>query len=782
MANGLQTVLKICATRKALRASVVFPAIAMGCVAVPAIAQAQQYSFSRVVIVGNERIEPATILAFARIARNTPVTAADLNAAYQRIAGSGLFETVALTPKGSTLEITVREYPTVNVINFEGNKVVKDEVLSQVVQTKPNRVFNPAEVEADAQRLVQAYSDDGRMAARVTPKVIRRADNRVDIAFEIKEGKVTNIERITFTGNRSYSDRRLRQVLASKQAGIFRTFVKDDTFNERRIPADRQKLIDFYQQRGFMDVQVTGVSSQMTRARDAFYMTFNIVEGQKFHFDKITTTSEIDGLDPAEFDKLAKIRSGQTYSPQAIDYAVTRMEQLAIKKGVQFVRVQPQISKDQRTQSVNVTFQLVRGPRIFVQRIDIEGNTTTLDRVIRREFDTAEGDAFNPRAIQNAADRVRDTGFFSNVDVNANQGSNPDQVVVDVNVDEQPTGSLGFGASFSKSDGVGFNASLQETNFLGRGQFLGLSLGTTKDNNTSSVRFVEPRFLGRDVSFSFGASYTTTSSASNNSFDTRRISVSPAFEFPVSERGRLAVRYKAGEDSLNNVPTDSSEILQREEAEKGTQRYSGFGYTYSFSTKREQIDPRFDWRFSVSQDFWGVGGDVTGGVTSAKIQGERKVFNEEVTLRASLEGGAVHASGGTTILQRFSGSQIRGFQSYGIGPRDRSDNGGAVNDDALGGNYYWVGKVEAQFPIGFPEEYGITGGVFWDVGSVWGLDDTTGSNGVEVDDSMHIRSAVGFSIFWDSGIGPLRLNFSKAVKKESYDKTQNFDLTLSTQF
>ncbi|TMV93663.1 outer membrane protein assembly factor BamA [Thioclava sp. BHET1] len=778
MSNSFQKMRKICATRSLLRSGAVFPAVAMAWMAMPQIAQAQQYSFSSVKVEGNTRIEPATILNYARIARNKPVSAADLNAAYQRISGSGLFETVALTPEGSTLVIKVQEYPTVSVINFEGNKIIKDAALGQIIQSRPNRVYNPAEVEADAQRLSQAYAQDGRMAARVTPKVIRRDNNRVDIAFEIKEGKVTSVERITFTGNRSYSDRRLRQVLATKQAGIFRTFVKNDTFNPNRVPLDQQKLTQFYQARGFKNVQVTGVSSQMTRQRDAFFMTFNVIEGQKYHFNNVSTVSEIPGLDAAAYDKLARIGNGQTYSPQAIDLAVTRMEQQAIKDGAQFVRVDPRITEDPRTQSVNVTFALVRGPRVFVQRIDIEGNTSTLDRVVRREFRTVEGDPYNPREIANAADRIRATGFFKNVDVSTKEGSSPDQRVIDVNVEEQPTGSLGFGASFSKTDGIGLNASLQESNFLGRGQFLGLSLGTTSDNKTSGIKFVEPRFLGRNVKFSFSGIYNTSSDASNTDFDTKRLSISPAFEFPVSERGRLEVRYKVGQDEISNVDADSSPILLREENTLGKQTYSGPGYTYTYDTSIDQIDPRYNMKLSFSQDFWGLGGDVDGGITSAKIQGERKIMNEEVTLRASLEAGAVHTAGGTTILQRYNGSQVRGFESYGIGPRDLS----AGNQDALGGNYYWASKVEAQFPIGLPEEYGITGGVFWDAGSVWGLNDTLGVGGAEVDDSMHVRSSVGVSIFWNSGIGPLRLNFAKAIKKESYDKTQPFDLTLSTQF
>lgn len=781
MTNWLQRTLGAVTTRVLLRSFAVLALATTTCVAIPAVVQAQSYRFESVRVEGNERIEPATILSYAGIARDQSVSDADLDAAYQRLQGSGLFGKVALTPRGGILVIRVQEYPIINVINFEGNRVIKDEALSKIIQSKANRVYTPAEVEADAQRLSEAYAQSGRMAVRVTPKIIRRPDNRVDVAFEIQEGKVTSVERITFTGNRSYSDRRLRQVLSTKQAGIFRAFIKADTFLAGRVPQDRAKLIDFYKVRGFMDVQVTGVSSQMTRARDAFYMTFNIVEGQKFHFDKVTTVSQIPELDAAEFNRLTRIRSGQTYSPRAIKLAVTRMEQLAIKKGVQFVRVDPRITQDQRTRSANVTFDLVRAPRIFVERIDIEGNTVTLDRVIRSEFDTAEGDPYNPRAIANAADRIRATGLFKSVDVSTKQGSGPDQIVIDINVEEQPTGSLGLGLSYSRTDGVGLNASLQENNLLGRGQYLGLSIGTSSDNNTSSIRFVEPRFLGRDVKFGFGAAYITTNDATNQSFDTRRLSVAPSFEFPMSERGRLELRYTVGQNEIKNVNKDSSKLIKDEE-NLGAQTYSGPGYTYSYDTSLEQIDPRYSMRFTFSQDFWGVGGDVEGSLTSARLSGERKIWNEEVTLYASLEGGVVQTTGGSTMLQRYSGKQIRGFESYGLGPRDL----GSKNKDALGGNRYWIGKVEARFPIGLPEEYGITGGLFWDVGSVWGLDNTTYTDKDDkehnVNDSMHVRSAVGFSIFWDSAIGPMRLNFSKAIRKESYDKTQNFDITLSTRF
>ena len=772
------------AMRSLLAPVVILLALAMTCLP----AAAQDFRVSGVRVEGNERIEPETILAYARIARGQALSAADLNAAYQRIQNSGLFESVSVEPQGGTLVIAVREFPTVNVINFEGNSRIKDEQLAAMIQTAPRKVYNPALVEADAQRLTEAYSLEGRFAATVVPKVIRRPGNRVDIAFEITEGKVTEIERVSITGNRAFSDRRLRQVLESKQAGLFRTFVRADTFNPLRIEADKQVLADFYRSRGYPDVQVTGVASELTRERDGFYMTFNVREGQKFAFGQVSTVSEIPELDAAEFNDLAKIRTGQTFSPNAIDLAITRMEQLALKKGVQFVRVDPRVTRNERDQTLDVEFALVRGPRVFVERIDIEGNTTTLDRVVRREFRAVEGDPFNPREIRNSAERIRALGFFANADVNSRQGSAPDQVLIDVNVEEQPTGSLGFGASYGKSQGVGFSASLEESNFLGRGQYLGISLGTTSDNNSSSLRFIEPYFLGRDLQFKFSA-YYTTSENDNSFYNTRRIGISPAIEFPVSENGRLELRYTLSKDKLYSVEpyvagppaTGSSPVLTYEQDNLGDRISSSLGYTYTWDTRRNQIDPRTRLRFEFSQDFAGLGGDIEGVTTRARFTAERKVFNEEVTLRSELEGGIIEMSGGTTVLQRFAnGSKIRGFESMGIGPRDVD----APNQDALGGKYYVAWRNEAEFPIGLPEEYGITGGVFFDMGSVWGLDtDAAGLPvGLQGSDDFSLRSSVGVSIFWRSAIGPLRLNFSKALKKEDYDKTQNFDLTIETKF
>ena len=737
---------------------------------------ASAYVFNDIRIEGTQRVEAATVLSYANLQRGQNVSDGDLNDALQRLQNSGLFETVEVVPSGGTLTIRVAEYPTINQISFEGNRRIKDEQLTAVVQSQARRIYSPSQALQDASAIAQAYSSEGRLAARVNPRIIRRSDNRVDLVFEIREGALTEIERVSFTGNRAFSDRRLRQVLETKQAGILRTFIRRDTFAADRIPLDEQLLTDFYRSRGYADFRVQAVAPELARERDAFYITFNIQEGPRYRFGTINTVSEIAGVDAAPFAAQNRVGRGDVYNPAAIDNTIRRMETVAIQQGLNFVNIEPRVTRNPSNQTLDLTFALTRGPRVFVERIDIEGNTTTLDEVIRRQFTTVEGDPFNPREIRNAAERIRALGYFSDSQVNSREGSGPEQVIVDVNVEEQPTGSLSFGASYGVSSGPGLNASLNETNFLGRGQTLGVTVSTASGDRQAAVNFIEPYFLGRDLRFRFNTYYSETDDL-NSDYDTRNIGVAPSIEFQVSQNGRLELRYRISEDTLENVQEDSSAILLREE---GSFITSALGYTYSWDTRRTGLDPLTGYKLSFSQDYAGLGGDVKA-VTSSILAGvESTAWRDEVTLRAEIEAGAVlsYDDYTTRITDRYrGGSKIRGFEQNGIGPRDLS----VSNQDGLGGNYFWAARAEAQFPLGLPEEYGINGGLFADVGSIWGLDDTAGTSG-EVDDDMYVRASVGASLFWTTPIGPLRFNFSQAVRKEDYDEEQNFDLTISTRF
>ena len=757
--------------RTLLSGTAITTAIFLGLATLPTLAQS--YSFGQVQIEGNVLIEPATILKIAGIAKGQEISAAGLNDAAQRLTDSGLFATVDLVPSGGTLIIQVTENATVSVVSFEGNRKIKDEDLAAIVKLQPRRVYSATQAEADAAAITQAYTDAGRLAARVEPRVIDRGDGKVDVVFEIREGRVTEVERLSFTGNRSFSDRRLRQVLASKQAGIFRQIVQRDTFVADRTEFDKQLLVDFYRSRGFIDAQVLGASSEFSRERDAFFVTFSVREGLRYTFNKTGMVSEYEGVDTADFQDALRIRTGVGYSPSAIDITIQRMEKIAQDKGLDFLTVEPRITRNDRDQTLDVLFVLKKGPRIFVERIDIEGNATTLDKVVRRQFATVEGDPFNPREIRQGAERIRALGFFKTADVNTTPGSGEDRVIVDVNVEEQPTGSLNFGASYSVADGLGFNIGLSESNFLGRGQFVSVRIGTTAANKDSSITFIEPSILDRDLRFKFTAWYNTTDK-SNSDYSTKRLGVSPSLEFPLSERTRLELRYKLSSDEIFNVDVNSSNILKAEAA-RGAEVTSALGYSLSYDTRVNAADPTTGLLLRFNQDFAGVGGDIESITSTGTATYETKVWNEEVTLRAELEGGAVASSGNPTrLVDRFTGNgKIRGFEANGLGPRDLS----AINLDALGGNFFAAARFEAEFPLGLPEEYGITGGVFADVGSVWGLD-----NPGSVDDGLHMRSAVGISIFWTSVIGPLRFNFSKALSKESYDKEQAFDVSVSTKF
>lgn len=768
--------------------SVFLGVTAVGAAVIPAVAQ--NYSFSNVVVQGNERVDVPTVLSFAGIQAGQSMSAGDLNAAYQRLVNSNLFQTVAMEPQGGTLVIRVSEYPIISQIAFEGNSLISDERLAGVVKSQTRRAYSPAQAEADAAEITLAYSQSGRNAATVEPQIIRRSQNRVDLVFTVTEGRVAEVERIAFAGNRTYSDRRLRQVLETRQAGLLRRLISADTFIPERVQLDRQLLRDFYLSRGFADVQIPEPSAELTRERNAFFITFNIQEGQRYRMGNVAVASEVAGIDMAPFQRQLWIKSGSYYSPASIDNVTTRMENVGVQEGLNFVRVEPRISRNEAAGTLDVTFTLVRGPRVFVERIDIEGNTTTQDRVIRRQFRTVEGDPFNPREIRQAAERIRALGFFADAQVESQQGSAPDQVLVNVDVEEQPTGSLSFGVAYGAVSGVGFNIGFSESNFLGRGQYLGIDIGTGSDSVNSTFTFAEPGFLGRDLRFAFQANYTETNNE-NADYNTKSLGFGPSLGFPVGENSRIELRYRISQDEISGVDranfnfageqigNGSSAILQREE-ELGDRITSSVGYTYSYDTRTSGINPLGGILLRFGQDFAGVGGDVQSIKTSFTALAERRVWNEDLTLRAVFEGGALTMLDNdvSTVPNRYFGNSIRGFDPNGLGPRDLA----ATNEDALGGNYFAVARLESEFPIGLPAEYGITGGLFADAGSVWGLDDNVGTNGVIVDDSARLRSSVGFSIFWTTPIGPLRLNFTRALVKEDYDEERNFDLTVSTRF
>ena len=739
-------------------------------------AMAQDFSFSRIDVDGNKRIETSTIITYSGLVTDQVFGADDLNRAYQNILASGLFESVEVVPNGNRLVIKVNEFPTVNKIAFEGNRRINDTTLRAVVGMQPRRVFNPDKVDTDRAAIAQVYADQGRLAARVTPKIIRRSDNRVDVIFEIFEGAVTEIERIGIVGNKVFSDRRLRRVLDTKQAGFLRLFVRRDTFLTDRIEFDKRLLTDFYNARGYIDFQINDVNAELTEENNAYFVTFNVREGQMFRFGNVTLTSERSDIDVKDFKIAISAETGDVYSPTLMEKNLSRLEARATQLGLDFVRVTPRVTRNDADLTLDVEFVLEQGERVFVERIDITGNTTTLDRVIRRQFRISEGDPFNPRLIREAAERIRVLDFFGNAGVNARAGTQPGQIIVDVEVEEQPTGSLQLGATYSGDNGFGVVIDYSERNFLGRGQTLSFAIRSGIDNQSYEFNFTEPEFLNPELGFNLGLSYGETDNQ-GAAYDTRNLDITPSLSFPLSEYSRLSVRGNVSATEMLNPGTVGS--IVENEITRGRLDNAGFGFTYRYDTRGVGLDPSSGIAVIYNQDFGGITGDK-GAFSKSTIRtiGERAIMNDDVVLRGVLEAGLLHHTGGSSrVTDRFflPATVLRGFEFAGMGPRQRD---GTIND-ALGGNKYTVAKFEVDFPLGLPEEYGMSGGAFYHAGNLW----DTGAKGDELlYDNGAWRHVVGATLYWTTPIGPLRFDFTRALKKETQDEERTFDVSIATRF
>ncbi|MFO1140867.1 MAG: outer membrane protein assembly factor BamA [Amaricoccus sp.] len=757
----------------------------------PSLTDAQGTAvFSRIDVAGNQRVEADTIRAFAGIEPGQAVTPEQMNLAVRKLFDTGLFQDVQVMPEAGRLVITVVENPTINQIAFEGNDALDDDKLTEAIQLKPRLAYSVAAAEADAQRIIDAYRAQGRYAASVVPVIIRLPENRVNLVFQISEGRKVGIQRISFFGNNAFSDRRLRRVIHTSQSNWFSFIFGNNTYDADRLEADKEALRQFYLERGYIDFRVLSATADLARERTGFFLSFTLDEGQRYNFGKITVSSSIPTLTAAAFEPLAyPVTGGGVYNVKLVDRVVQRMTYQAGQGGYAFAEIQPQITKNPATHTVDINFHLVEGQRVFIERIDISGNTRTLDRVIRRQFHVVEGDAFNSREIKDAEDRIKGLGYFKNATVSVQPGSDPSHALVDVQVEEQPTGSLSLGGAYSTSEGISAQVSLTERNFLGRGQTVSATVTGGKQFANYELGFTEPALFDRDLLAGFRI-YYRQNNFEEQSFQTTDYGLEPRIGFPLSENGRLTLRYHLSNDDIYNVQDNTSLIIINEQ---GALYTSAVGFTYTYDRRNSVVDPTAGFILTLNQEFAGLGGEVDHSKTMGSAKVYSSYFDEDLVLSAEFEGGMIFSGQGTRITDRFStgGDSFRGFARNGLGPRDFCGGADEVIclppqqdqrvDEAVGGNYYGVLRMDASFPIGIPQEYGIYGGVFADVGSLWGLDDTDGSMGT-VDAGMHIRSSVGVSLFVDTPFAPLRFNYAVPIKREPYDVVERFRFTIATRF
>ena len=757
--------------------------------ATPTLAQQIPGSFvlSGVQVEGNRRIEAETVRVYTDLDPGERVTPATLNAAVQALYATGLFQDAQILVEGTSVRIVVVENPSINVIAFEGNDILPDEAFLANIEIRPRLAYNRAAVEADAATIIDIYRSVGRFDAQVTPVIIERPDNRVDVVFEIFEGDVTEIERITFVGNEVFSDGDLRDVIVSRQAGILSGFFSNDTYDPSRVRLDEELLRQFYLENGFAEFEVESSVVELAPDRQGFFLTYTLSEGPRYTFGALEIDSQVEGLDLALFDGTIPAQTGDGFNQSDVEQAVENIREITGREGFAFANVVPRVRQNTEERTVDIVFEIVDGDRVFVERIDITGNTATLDRVIRREFDLVEGDAFNAASVRETADRLRGLGYFSNVSVEVVEGSAPDRAIIETEVEEQLTGSVNFGIAYSSASGVGGTVSLSERNFLGRGQSVEVEFSTGSTQNVYRLSFTEPRFLDREVSAGFDL-YFQENDRETSRFDETNIGFEPRVTFPVSENGTLQLRYRISQDEIElNPGVVTSPAIAADAGEAIT---SSIGFTYRYDRRNSRAAPTRGYVLTFTGDLAGLGGDAEYLKATATGRVYKSFRNDDVVTFLEGEIGAIAASsGGARITDRFflGGANFRGFQSGGFGPRDLDTVSGTGVNSALGGNYYAVIRAQASFPLGLPEEAGLFGGVFANVGSLWGLPETnfTGPaprGNYTIDDSAEIRAAVGVSLFWDSPIGALRIDYAEPITTVAGDDTETFRLSGGRRF
>lgn len=740
--------------------------------AVPASAQSDQSGgvINEIHIEGTQRIEPETVRSYMGINPGDPFDPIRLDKALKNIHSTGLFADVTLRREGDVLIVSVVENPIINRIAFEGNDRLDDEALRSEITLRPRIVFTKTKAQNDAQRLFEIYRRSGRYAATVEPKVIELPQNRVDLVFEINEGPLTNINAINFIGNRVFSDSSLRDEITTRESAFWRFLSTTDTYDPDRLSFDRELLRRFYLREGYADFRVTSVVAELTPDREGFIVTFTLEEGERYTFGAIDVTTTLRDLNPETLQQHILVEEGDWYDAQAIEDTVSNLSEAVGNLGYAFVDIRPRADLDPEARLIGINFEINEGPKVYVERIDIQGNVRTLDKVIRREFRLVEGDAFNSARLRRSRQRIQNLGFFRSVDVESNPGSSADKTIVTVDVEEQSTGSLSFGAGFSTDSGPLANISLSERNLLGRGQDLRLSFTISGADSQVDLSFTEPYFLGRNVAAGFDL-FRTTSSLDTQAFDIERIGGSLRAGFSYNENLRQNVRYTLEEKTISEVDADASLLIQGDE---GTFLASAISQKLTYDTRDSRLDPREGGIVRLSNSLSGLGGDVR--FLKSSLGGAYYYsFLENWTASVDAEvGNIVGITQDTRISDRYfvGGTSCRGFEVAGIGPRDEP------TADALGAKQFYTGTLELGFPLGLPEEYDIRGRVFTDVCSAWGLDQSNAN----VLDEKSPRVSVGFGFSWNSFLGPITIDLGFALVKESFDQTQAFSFSFGTQF
>lgn len=734
-------------------------------------AQPRAATIREIDVEGTQRIDPDTVRSYILLKQGDPATDEQLDRSLKALFATGLFADVSLRMEGDRLSVRVVENPIINRIAFEGNRKLNDQALTAEVQLRPRVVYTRAKVQNDVKRILDLYRRSGRFAATVEPKVIQLPQNRVDLVFEINEGSVTGVKRVAFVGNKRFSDSTLRETVRTTESRWWRILSTDDNYDPDRVSFDRELLRKHYLASGYADFRVVSAVAELTPDRDGFYITFTLDEGERYKFGKIDVVSQLKDVKAEDLKDGVTTEEGDWYNADQVEKTINSLTAAVGSRGYAFVEVRPRINRDRDTRTVSVTYEVQEGPRVYIERINVSGNVRTLDKVIRREFLLVEGDAFNTAKMRRSRQRLQSLGYFERVDVTNVPGETPDRTMINVEVREKSTGELSLGVGYSTSDGALGDISIRERNLLGRGQDLRLGFLVSQRRQEIDLSFTEPYFLDRNLAAGVDLFKRTRNLQRISGYDEKSTGFTLRAGYQMTEPLRHAVRYTLRNDELDDIAPGASRFIREQAGETVT---SLIGQDFTYDRRDDRFDPTEGYFVRLSQDYAGIGGDVT--FLRHKVSaGTYYSIVDEWVAGLTGEAGYIESFGERSRIQhRFflGGDSLRGFATGGVGPRD--GDGGA----SLGGRELYAGSAELSFPTGLPKELGIRGSFFSDFGTLT----DSGETGTEIRDKDSIRVSAGMGFLWRSPFGPVKMSLAKPVRKEEFDKTEIFRFSFGSRF
>jgi outer membrane protein insertion porin family len=766
--------------------------------AVKQVAQIQQGGIIREVrIDGAERIEPETVRSYLTVQPGDAFDNDKLDKSLKALFGTGLFADVNLQREGDALIVRIVENPIINRVAYEGNERFDDKAINDEVHLKPRSVYTRTKVQADVKRILDLYRRSGRFAATVEPKVVQLPQNRVDLIFEVNEGKLTGIQSINFVGDKAFGNGELQAIISTKESRWYRFFSSDDTYDPDRLTYDRELLRKYYLAKGYADFRVVSAVAELTPARDGFIITFAIEEGERYHVGKVGLNVGLKNLKPEELQPLLTTMEGDWYNADEVEKSINKLTTAVGDRGYAFVDIRPLVTRNKEQHTVDLTYDIAEGPRVYVERIDINGNVATLDRVIRRQFTVAEGDAFNTSKVKRSEQNLKNLGFFKKVEVTNVPGSAPDKTVVNVNLEEQSTGELSVGTGFSTTEGLLANVGIHQSNLLGQGQDLRLNGTLSQFVKAVDLSFTEPYFLNRPLAAGWDIFQTQNNNQRLQTYDLYSLGATGRLGFDLTQDLHNTWRYTIRQDSITNIQSNTSLFIQQEAASRTE---SVIGTSLYWDQRNDHVTPTGGYYISADGSFAGLGAEVRylKGVLGA---GYYYQIAPNWVVRAKVEGGAVMGINQDVFIgDRFyvGGDNLRGFANAGIGPRDTN------TDDALGGNDYYTASLQMGVPLGLPEELGVSGRLFVDAGSLFGINqvrplvqnitsNTFDGNGNVTGtvttkftstfvDSSSLRLSTGAGVSWKSPLGPVTIDLGIPILKQPFDQRELIRVNFGTKF